>query len=56
MPATTSSGFRDLVFAELASADVRIDATILDKTKKQDRRPADPLRFYEGAWFLNFKY
>jgi hypothetical protein len=47
---------RDRVFDVIARSGVRIDATILDKTKTQDHLRADPLRFYKEAWFLHFKY
>ena len=40
----------------IAQSDVRVDATILDKTKTQDHLRANPLRFYKEAWLLHFKY
>ena len=46
---------RDRVFDVVAKSGLRIDATILDKTKTQDHLRADPLRFYKEAWFLHFK-
>jgi hypothetical protein len=47
---------RDRVFDVIAASDVRIDVTILDKTKTQDHLRANPLRFYKQAWYLHFKY
>jgi hypothetical protein len=47
---------RDLVFDVLRRADLRVDATILDKPKTQDHLRSAPLRFYKQAWFLHFKY
>jgi hypothetical protein len=47
---------RDRVFDVIARSNVRIDATVLDKTKTQPHLRADPLRFYKQAWFLHFKY
>jgi len=47
---------RNRVFDLIANADVRIDATILDKTKAQDHLRVDPLYFYKEAWYLHFKY
>jgi hypothetical protein len=47
---------RDRVFDIIANSDVRVDATILDKTKAQDHLRADPLRFYKQACYLHFKY
>jgi hypothetical protein len=46
---------RDEVFALLADADMRIDATILEKAKAAAHlRDADAL--YRMAWYLHFKY
>jgi hypothetical protein len=47
---------RDLVFNVLQKSPIRIDATILDKTKTQDHLRSNHLRFYKEAWFLHFKY
>lgn len=47
---------RDLVYPILQSADIRVDATVLDKRKTQDHLRADHVRFYKEAWFLHFKY
>ena len=47
---------RNLVYEVLASAAIRVDATILDKPKTQDHLRTDPLRFYKQAWYLHFKY
>jgi hypothetical protein len=47
---------RNLVYSALQKAPIRIDATILDKTKTQDHLRADHLRFYKEAWYLHFKY
>ncbi len=47
---------RDRVFNLIAGSSVRVDATILDKTKAQPHLRANPLYFYKEAWFLHFKY
>lgn len=47
---------RDRVYTVIANSGIRIDATILDKTKTQDHLRADPLRFYKQACFLHFKF
>ncbi len=47
---------RDLVFDVLKRSEIRIDLTILDKTKTQDHLRAAPLRFYKEAWYLHLKY
>jgi hypothetical protein len=47
---------RDLVFDVMKRSQIRIDLTILDKTKTQDHLRAAPLRFYKEAWFLHLKY
>lgn len=47
---------RDRVFNAIAQDSLRVDATILDKTKAQDHLRADPLLFYKQALFLHFKY
>jgi hypothetical protein len=52
-------GVRDKVFAVIAAAtrdDLRIDATILDKTKTYPRIADNPLYFYKLAWFMHLKY
>lgn len=46
---------RDAVFALLANADFRVDATILEKRKAQPHLQ-DEQRFYKMAWYLHFKY
>jgi hypothetical protein len=47
---------RDRVFALLAAADLRVDATILDKRKTQPQYAGDPEAFYKLAWYLHLKY
>jgi hypothetical protein len=47
---------RDRVFDVIVQSGVRVDATVLDKTKTQDHLRADPLRLYKEAWYLHFKY
>jgi Protein of unknown function (DUF3800) len=47
---------RERVFDLIAESDVRIDATVLDKTKTQDHLRANHPRFYKQAWFLHAKY
>jgi Protein of unknown function (DUF3800) len=47
---------RNKVFAVLADADFRIDATILKKSKAQSKiRPTDE-RFYQYAWWYHFRH
>jgi hypothetical protein len=40
----------------LAQADFRFDATILDKRKTQDHLRADPVYFFQEAWYLHAKW
>lgn len=47
---------RDRAYDVIAQDHVRIDATILDKTKAQDHLRADPLRFYKQALYLHFNF
>lgn len=47
---------RDEVFALLAKADFRIDATILEKAKAEPHMHRTNERFYKYAWFYHFKY
>ena len=47
---------RDRVFAVLATWDVRIDCTILDKIKTAPHLANDDIRFYKLAWYLHFKH
>jgi hypothetical protein len=47
---------RDRVFDVIANSGIRVDATILDKTKAQDHLRANPLRLYKQAWYLHLKY
>lgn len=54
--ANDKQAVRDLVFDLIAKDSVRIDATILDKTKTQDHLRQDPLRFYKQALYLHLKY
>jgi hypothetical protein len=53
---TDKQRVRDRVFKVLAQADFRLDATILDKRKAQDHLRADPLYFFQEAWYLHAKW
>lgn len=46
---------RDEVFAIIAAADFRIDATLLEKSKAYDYLRSE-MRLYKLAWFLHFKH
>jgi len=46
---------RDRVFALLATASFRVDATIFEKRKTVPNRQND-VGFYQLAWYLHFKY
>jgi hypothetical protein len=52
---TETQAVRDEVYTLLAGADLRIDATILEKRKTQLHLQADT-PFYQMAWYLHFKY
>lgn len=47
---------RERVFDVIARDSLRVDATILDKTKAQDHLRADPLRFYKQALYMHLTY
>jgi hypothetical protein len=47
---------RDQVFQLIASSDLRVDATILEKSKAQSHVRKSNARFYQYAWFYHFKY
>ena len=47
---------RDRVFDKIAQSPIRIDATILDKTKAMDHLRSNPVQFYKEAWYLHAKY
>jgi hypothetical protein len=47
---------RDRVFELIAAADLRVDATVLDKRKTQPQYASDPEAFYKLAWYLHLKY
>lgn len=47
---------RDQVYDRIAASQIRIDATILDKTKTQDHLRSNHARFYKQALFLHFKH
>jgi Protein of unknown function (DUF3800) len=47
---------RDRVFELIAAADLRVDATVLDKRKTQPQYADDPEAFYRLAWYLHLKY
>jgi Protein of unknown function (DUF3800) len=44
------------VFNLLASASLRVDATILEKRKAQPHITANEAWFYQMAWYLHFKF
>jgi hypothetical protein len=46
---------RDLVFDLIRQADIRIDATIMEKSKAQPQTRTTPARFYQYGWFFHFK-
>lgn len=47
---------RDEVFALLADANFRVDATLLEKSKAQPHVRASNPTFYKYAWYYHFKY
>lgn len=47
---------RNEVFALLSGSQLRVDATILEKSKAQPQVRASEVTFYKYAWFLHFKY
>jgi Protein of unknown function (DUF3800) len=44
------------VLSVIASKPVRIDSVVLERAKTYDRIQADPVRFYQIAWYLLLKY
>jgi len=46
---------RDEVFNLIRSSDMRIDATILEKSKAQPHTRASPARFYRYAWYYHLR-
>jgi hypothetical protein len=47
---------RDQVFELVRGADLRVDATILDKRKTQPQFSEDAEAFYKLAWYLHMKH
>lgn len=47
---------RDEVYAFIASQDLRVDATLLEKSKAQPHTRGSNDRFYKYAWFYHFKH
>ncbi len=47
---------RDQVFELIQGYDVRIDATIFEKSKCQPHQRTDEVSFYKFAWFFHMKY
>ncbi|UGA42439.1 DUF3800 domain-containing protein [Bradyrhizobium quebecense] len=47
---------RDAVFAVLAKHPLRIDATLLEKSKAQPQTRTSDAIFYQYAWFYHFKH
>jgi hypothetical protein len=46
---------RDLVFDLIAAHEMRIDATILEKSKAQSQTRTSHARFYQYAWYFHFR-
>jgi hypothetical protein len=46
---------RNLVFALLNAAEMRIDATILEKSKAQPQTRSSHARFYQYAWYYHLR-
>ena len=51
-----TQAIRDRVFGIIASHDLRVDATILEKPKAQPHLRTTNVRFYQYAWFYHMKY
>jgi hypothetical protein len=47
---------RNEVFAFIADQDVRVDVTLLEKSKAQPHTRGSTDRFYKYAWFYHFKH
>ena len=47
---------RDEVYNLLADSDLRVDVTILQKSKAQPQTRADKETFYKYAWYFHFKH
>jgi len=46
---------RNYVFELIQQADIRIDATIMEKSKAQPKTRISDARFYQYGWFFHFK-
>lgn len=53
---TDLQAVRDRVFAVIQEQDLRIDATILQKTKALPRIRETDSQFYQHAWYFHFKH
>ena len=53
---TDAQEVRDRVFALLADADFRFQATICEKSKAQPQVRASKARFYQYPWYYHFKF
>jgi hypothetical protein len=53
---TETQAVRDEVYAVLAGANFRVDATVLEKRKAQPHLRVQEARFYQMAWYLHFKH
>ncbi len=51
-----SQDIRDLVFELLSRHDFRVDATILEKRKANDRLRASDVTFYRYAWYFHARH
>jgi hypothetical protein len=53
---TDTQEVRDRVFALLQTQELRVDATVLEKSKAQPQTRRDEPTFYKYAWFYHFKH
>ena len=53
---TDTQKTRDFVFDLIANTTIRIDATVLEKSKTQVHTRVDQPTFYQHAWFFHFKH
>jgi hypothetical protein len=54
--AEESQAVRDRVFAMLAQQSIRVDSTIIEKSKTAPEFRPDQARFYKNAWYLHLQY
>lgn len=53
---TDAQAVRDFTFPLLAAQDMRVDVTLLEKSKAQPQVRASEAMFYRYAWFYHLKY